>query len=380
MSDSSTLFRRTALQIALLSLPLFGLSANALAADIPQVKITVNDKQCDPMALTVPAGKTQFVVHNASQKGLEWEILKGVMVVEERENVAPGFTQKMTATLEPGEYDMTCGLLSNPKGKLTVTAQDGQSAAKPDAMALVGPIAEYKVYVMQQVGELVTHTKAFTDAVKQGDLATARKLYAPTRVYYESIEPIAELFSDLDASIDSRVDDHEKGVKADDFTGFHRIEYSLFAENTTQGLDALADGLNKDVKDLQARVAGLTFPPEKVVGGAAALLEEVAATKISGEEDRYSHTDLYDFQGNIDGAKKIVDLFRPQIEQQDKAFVAKVDKNFAAVDKILAKYKTKDGGFETYDKVKEADRKALVGPVNTLAEDLSTLRGKLGLN
>lgn len=263
---------------------------------------------------------------------------------------------------------------------LLITLSPLGAFAATAPLDLVGPVSDYKIYVTEQIAELATQTQAFTDAVKKGDLATAKQLYAPTRVHYEAIEPIAELFSDLDASIDSRVDDHEKGVKADDFTGFHRIEYSLFAENTTQGLDALADGLNKDVKDLQARVAGLTFPPEKVVGGAAALLEEVAATKISGEEDRYSHTDLYDFQGNIDGAKKIVDLFRGQIEKQDKAFLAKVDKNFASVDKILAKYQTPDGGFQTYDKVKENDRKALVGPVNTLAEDLSTLRGKLGLN
>lgn len=265
---------------------------------------------------------------------------------------------------------LTLGLLHAPLAAFAATAP----------LELVGPISDYKIYVTEQLDGLTSHTQQFTDAVKKGDLATAKKLYAPTRVYYESIEPIAELFSDLDASIDSRVNDHEKGVKAEDFTGFHRLEYSLFSENSTEGLGELADSLNKDVKDLQARVAGLTFPPEKVVGGAAALLEEVAATKISGEEDRYSHTDLYDFQGNIDGAKKIVDLFRPQIEKQDKAFVAKVDKNFAAVSKILAKYKTPDGGFMTYDKVKEADRKALVGPVNTLAEDLSTLRGKLGLN
>ncbi|CAI8926071.1 iron uptake system protein EfeO [Pseudomonas sp. IT-P176] len=245
---------------------------------------------------------------------------------------------------------------------------------------LVGPISDYKIYVTEQLDELASHTQAFTAAVKRGDLATAQRLYAPTRVYYESIEPIAELFSDLDASIDSRVDDHEQGVKAPDFTGFHRIEYSLFAAHTTEGLATLADGLDKDIKDLQARVAGLTFPPEKVVGGAAALLEEVAATKVSGEEDRYSHTDLYDFQGNIDGAKKIVDLFRGQLTQQDQAFVAKVDKNFASVNSILAKYRTADGGFQTYDKVKDRDRKALIGPVNTLAEDLSTLRGKLGLN
>ncbi|MCY7259438.1 iron uptake system protein EfeO [Pseudomonas protegens] len=265
---------------------------------------------------------------------------------------------------------LTLGLLHAPLSAF--------AAAAP--LELVGPISDYKIYVTEQLDELASHTQEFTDAVKRGDLASARKLYAPTRVYYESIEPIAELFSDLDAAIDSRVDDHEQGVKAEDFTGFHRLEYSLFSENSTEGLGELADGLNKDVKDLQTRVAGLTFPPEKVVGGAAALLEEVAATKISGEEDRYSHTDLYDFQGNIDGAKKIVDLFRGQIAKQDPAFVAKVDKNFATVNKILAKYKTPDGGFMTYDKVKENDRKALIGPVNTLAEDLSTLRGKLGLN
>lgn len=265
---------------------------------------------------------------------------------------------------------LTLGLLHAPLSAF--------AAAAP--LELVGPISDYKIYVTEQLDELASHTQQFTDAVKQGDLASARKLYAPTRVYYESIEPIAELFSDLDAAIDSRVDDHEQGVKAEDFTGFHRLEYSLFSENSTEGLGELADGLNKDVKDLQTRVAGLTFPPEKVVGGAAALLEEVAATKISGEEDRYSHTDLYDFQGNIDGAKKIVDLFRGQIAKQDPAFVAKVDKNFATVNKILAKYKIPDGGFMTYDKVKENDRKALIGPVNTLAEDLSTLRGKLGLN
>jgi len=265
---------------------------------------------------------------------------------------------------------LALGLLHTPLPVLAATAP----------LDLVQPVSDYKIYVTEQLDELASNTQKFTDAVKKGDLATAKKLYAPTRVYYESIEPIAELFSDLDASIDSRVDDHEKGVTAPDFTGFHRIEYSLFAQNSTQGLDKLADGLNSDVKDLQARVAGLTFPPEKVVGGAAALMEEVAATKISGEEDRYSHTDLYDFQGNVDGAKKIFDLFRTQIEQSDKAFAAKVDKNFATVNTILAKYKTADGGFETYDKVKENDRKALVGPVNTLAEDLSTLRGKLGLN
>lgn len=263
---------------------------------------------------------------------------------------------------------------------LLITLSPLAAFAATAPLDLVGPVSDYKIYVTEEIGELVTQTQAFTAAVKKGDLATAKKLYAPTRVHYESIEPIAELFSDLDASIDSREDDHENGVKAEDFTGFHRLEYALFSQNTTKDQGVFADKLLADVKELQSRIAGITFPPEKVVGGAAALMEEVAATKLSGEEDRYSHTDLYDFQGNVDGSKKIVDLFKPQLEQSDKAFVAKVEKNFATVDKILAKYKTKDGGYETYDKVKEQDRKALAGPVNTLAEDLSQMRGKLGLN
>ncbi|MEX6663136.1 iron uptake system protein EfeO [Pseudomonas sp. W2-17] len=258
------------------------------------------------------------------------------------------------------------------------TSMSAFAATAP--LDLVTPVSDYKIYVTENVDTLAADTQKFTDAIKKGDLATAKKLFPTTRLSYESIEPIAELFSDLDASIDSREDDHENGVKADDFTGFHRLEYALFSQNTTKDQGVFADKLLADVKELQSRIAGITFPPEKVVGGAAALMEEVAATKLSGEEDRYSHTDLYDFQGNVDGSKKIVDLFKPQLEQSDKAFVAKVEKNFATVDKILAKYKTKDGGYETYDKVKEQDRKALAGPVNTLAEDLSQMRGKLGLN
>ncbi|CNF20822.1 iron uptake system protein EfeO [Yersinia intermedia] len=374
---SNRFFRRTALHAALLALPV--VASNVHAADIPQIKITVNDKQCEPMALSVPAGKTQFIVHNASQKGLEWEILKGVMVVEERENIAPGFTQKMTANLEPGEYDMTCGLLSNPKGKLTVTAAGDQTAVKPDAMALVGPIAEYKVYVTQEVAQLVTQTNAFTDAINKGDLALARKLYAPTRQHYERIEPIAELFSDLDGSIDAREDDFEQKAADPKFTGFHRLEKILFGDNTTNGADKFADQLYKDTLELQQRISGLTFAPNKVVGGAAGLIEEVAASKISGEEDRYSRTDLWDFQANVDGAQKIVNLLRPLLEKADKPLLQKIDANFKTVDSVLAKYRTKVG-YESYEKLTDADRNAMKGPITALAEDLAQLRGVLGLD
>ncbi|KAB2684626.1 MULTISPECIES: iron uptake system protein EfeO [Brucella/Ochrobactrum group] len=262
---------------------------------------------------------------------------------------------------------------------VALTLSFGAAKAEVSPLDLVQPIADYKVYVQENLDVLVKDTKAFTDAVKAGDLEKAKELYPSTRVSYEKIEPIAELFADLDASIDSRADDHENGEKSEDFTGFHRIEYGLFAQNSTEGLAPVADKLYADVLELQKRVKDLTVPPEKVVGGAAALLEEVAATKISGEEDRYSHTDLWDFKANVDGAQKIVELFKPLLEKENPDLVKKVEANFKTVDDILAKYK-KGEGYESYDKLSEDDRKALAGPVTTLAEDLSTLRGTLGLN
>jgi len=129
---------------------------------------------------------------------------------------------------------------------------------------------------------------------------------------------------------------------------------------------------------LKKEIDALAFPPGKVVGGASELIEEVAGSKISGEEDRYSHTDLSDFQANVEGSKKIVDLFRPLIEAKDKALLEKTDANFKQVEDILAKYKKQDG-FELYDKLSEEDRKALQAPINALAEDLAKLRGILGL-
>lgn len=354
-------------------------SFSVYAADIPQVKVVVTDKQCEPMNLTVDAGKTQFIIQNNSQKALEWEILKGVMVVEERENIAPGFTQKMTANLQPGEYDITCGLLSNPKGKLVVKGASTQTEDASNLLALAGPIAEYKAYVLAETEALVKETAVFTAAIKAGDLAKAKALYAPTRQHYERIEPIAELFSDLDGSIDAREDSFEQKASDPQFTGFHRLEKGLFGENSTAGLDKYAAQLNTDILDLQTRISELAFPPAKVVGGAAGLIEEVAASKISGEEERYSRTDLWDFQANIDGAQKIVNLLRPQLTKEAPELLANVDANFTKVDSILAKYRTKDG-FESYEKLTNSDRNALKGPITVLAEELSKLRGVMGLD
>ena len=359
-------------------------AASAPAGETPRnadgsISVAVNDHACEPMQITVPSGQTVFQIKNDSTRKLEWEILKGVMVVDERENIAPSLSDKMTVTLLPGEYEMTCGLLTNPRGKLVVTDSGFKDTGnEADLEKLAKPLADYKVYVQGEAKELVSKTEAFVAAVKAGDIDKAKSLFASTRVHYERIEPIAELFNELDPAIDAREDDFKDGPKDANFTGFHRIEHALWVEKDVKGVQTVADKLLEDVKKLQTEIDELNFPPTKVVGGAAALIEEVAGSKITGEEDRYSHTDLSDFQANVDGAQKIVDLFRTPIAEKNKALLDKVDANIKQVNEILAKYKTADG-FADYGKLTKADRNALQVPINALAEDLSQLRGTLGL-
>jgi iron uptake system component EfeO len=344
------------------------------------VAVTITDKGCEPNALSVPAGKTTFKIKNQSKRAVEWEILDGVMVVEERENIIPGFVQSLTANLKAGQYQMTCGLLTNPKGVLTVTAAaTSTSAGEPNALDLVGALTEYKVYVTKEVGDLVEQTKRFAEAVKAGKLDEARNLYAPTRQHYERIEPVAELFSDLDKSMDARADDFELKENDPTFVGFHRIEKALFADKSTAGMQPLADRLVRDTQDLQNRLDGLTIPPAKMVGGASDLIEEVASTKISGEEDRYSGTDLSDFQANVDGAQKIFSLLRPLIAKRNSELEARIRTNFSKVDTLLGRYRAQEGQFQNYEKLSGSDRNALKGAITALAEDLSQLRGTLGL-
>lgn len=406
--------KTVALSASLVALCAAGALSAARADDAAPVGVSISDKGCEPASVTVVPGKRVFKIKNDSKRAVEWEILKGVDVVAERENIIPGFTQTLTATLDAGDYQMTCGLLSNPKGVLKVAAADAPApapvaatapapasaagaaadakpaddkAAKAEApkgpplspMDLVGPLAEYKVYVSKQVDAMVSSTKAFTEAVKAGKLDDAKALYAPAHEHYERIEPIAELFNDLDGSMDSREDDFEKKAQDPGFLGFHRIEKGLFGDKSTAGLAPIADKLMADALDLQKRVADLTITPKSMVGGAADLIEEVASKKISGEEDRYSRTDLVDFQANVDGAQKIVALLDPLVQKRDAGLVTRVKGNFAKVDSVLGKYKTAHG-FEPYDKLTAEDRNRLKGPVTALAEDLSTLRGTLGID
>lgn len=265
------------------------------------------------------------------------------------------------------------------------------SAAAAPSPELQKAADDYKAYAVAQADELVGKVKVLTDAVRAGDVEAAQAAFAPSRQPWERIEPIAELVEDTDAKTDSRVDDFS-GVDDPAFTGWHRIEYYIFEKNTTEGAVPFADQLDKDIADLKAAIPGVTVEPINVANGAAELIEEVSQGKLTGEEDRYSKTDLWDFDANLQGSQVAVDKLSAALSAKDPALLGEITAGFSELFDTMRPLRQGDGwvnycieGSEfpsplcpavtVQPPVVDALKSQLAG----LSEKLSTISGVLGL-
>lgn len=232
----------------------------------------------------------------------------------------------------------------------------------------------YKEFALEQMDQFVIETAKFVTAVKVGELEEAKAIYPLARMYFERAEPIAESFGDLDPRIDARLADvQEEGQGEEEWAGYHKIEYGLWVENTTEGYAEIADQLLKDAKELRARVETVEVSPDLMITGAVDLLNEVSTSKISGEEEIYSHTDLYDFKANIEGAEKIFSILRDKMVAKDQQLVEELESKFEAINALLAMYEDGENGYISYEELTKEDTKSLSEAVNQLGEPLSMM-------
>ncbi|WP_010307411.1 iron uptake system protein EfeO [Kurthia senegalensis] len=255
------------------------------------------------------------------------------------------------------------------KKESTKTEQAATSTTKLDK-----EVKAYKEFALEQLDQFTIETEKFVTAIKDGDIEKAKEIYPTARMYFERSEPIAESFGDLDPAIDARLADlKEEGQSMEDWTGYHKLEYALWEKNTTKGYEETADKLLADTKELRARVETVDVTPDMMITGAVDLLNEVSTSKISGEEDIYSHTDLYDFKANIEGAEKIFEILEPSITEKDQALADNLTDKFKKVNDLLDQYKTKDGDYVSYTELTDANTKELSEAVNALGEPLSQM-------
>ncbi|GAA1112278.1 peptidase M75 family protein [Kribbella jejuensis] len=358
-----------------------GLAAlSACAKDEPAAKddgtgpvtVKATDSGCDLSRRDVKSGTSTFSVSNGGSKVTEFYVYAdGDRVMGEVENIGPGLKRDLIVELPTGKYQAVCkpGMVGDGiRGDLTVTG-DAPSQVSADAL-LKQATESYQRYVNSQAVALEQKTTEFVTAVKAGDVAKAKALYPVSRTYWERIEPVAESFGDLDPKIDARVNDVEAGTE---WTGYHRIEQALWVSNSTKGMEKYADQLLTDVKTVVAKAKVVKLTPLQLANGAKELLDEVATGKVTGEEDRYSHTDLWDFEANVEGSQAAIQALRPALQTRDAALVTTLDAQFKAVFTALDKYRVGDG-FKPYTAT-EAEKKALGSAVDGLAEPVSQVAG-----
>ena len=369
--------------IRILSLVAVGLVGGSLAAcggksdgatptAAGPIKVKATDTACEVSASTIPAGTHVFAISNSGAKVTEFYVYAaGDRVMGEVENITPGLSRELRVELTAGAYQTACkpGMVGvGIRAALTVS---GSSAALTEDAALRQASENYTRYITSQSEALAQKTTDFANAVKARDIAKAKRLYPIARTYYERIEPVAEIFGDLDPKIDGREDDATAQLP---FTGFHKLEKDLWFTGDVGGDAAVADQLVTDVKEVVTKAKAEKLSPLQLANGAKELLDEVANSKITGEEDRYSHTDLWDFAANVDGSQAAVGALRPALEQRDPALVEQIDTAFASVDAELAKYRDGDG-WKPQNQLSQAELKGLSDVINALAEPISKIAG-----
>ncbi|MGY1746292.1 iron uptake system protein EfeO [Blastococcus sp. SYSU D00695] len=305
------------------------------------IAVAATDDACDVDATELPAGTHEFQVTNSGSQVTEFYVYAdGDRVMGEVENIAPGVARSLLVELPAGDYQTACkpGMVGDGiRSDLTITGE-AQQLSENETLAQAG--RDYQRYVQSQTAALLEQTTAFVDAVKAGDIEGAKALYPVARTYWERIEPVAESFGDLDPVIDGREGDQEEGQ---DFTGYHRIEQALWVAGDVSDMGPYADQLLANVQEIVDRANEVTLEPLQLANGAKALLDEIATGKITGEEERYSHTDLWDFAANLEGSEAAVQALRPFLAEADADLVAEIDERFAATEAELEQYRSGDG-------------------------------------
>ncbi|MFB0630710.1 iron uptake system protein EfeO [Streptomyces sp. AB3(2024)] len=338
------------------------------------IKVNATDSACEVSKTEFPAGKVSIEVENKGSKVTELYVLfPDDRIVAERENIGPGTKATITAEIKAGDYEFACKPGMKGDGIRTKVKATGKSGGDKRSPELDAAVASYRKYVVEQAEASLPTTKTFVDAVKAGDVEAAKKAYAPSRLGWERTEPVAESFGDIDPKVDVREDGLEAGQT---WTGWHRLEKALWADNKIGDDEKkLADTLMTDVTEWHKKIGTAEITPTSMANGAKELLDEVATGKVTGEEERYSHTDLIDFKGNVEGAEKAYELLKPTAQKNDAELVKQLDAQFAALNTLLDKYRADKNAYEftSYDKVGDAERKELSDGVNSLAEPLSKL-------
>jgi len=235
---------------------------------------------------------------------------------------------------------------------------------------LTEEVEQFRAFAIEQMEPFVADLELLVRYVKEGKLEEAQKLYPLVHMYYERLQPMKASFAELDATIDSSI---EEG-KENEATGFAKLEYGLFNEKTTTGYEVVVEELFTNVQQLSMEVESVHLDGQQLVNDAVSMLDGVATTQLTDEETSYAFAHIYDVKANTEAVEEIVKIFMSRADTQK---AANVTEKLAVLNDTIAYYEVGKEDYVNYSYFTSKQKEELIAAVSDVRDALKEMNSSL---
>jgi len=257
-------------------------------------------------------------------------------------------------------------------------APRGRAAADRDRPELARAVGRGIDYFKRRTEQQAPLCRALLSAIESRDLAAARRAYVASRPPYEEIEVHASAFEQVDRDIDARPYVFDDGELDPEFRGFHKIEALLYAYEDLDAALPYARRLVQSIEDLASRLTDRwRFSASLHFEGMIALATEVAAKKISSEEETWSDQSLVIFRHNWIGVYSQFEPFAAVLGEEHEVSRRVKEAYERAMATVEPHFAPGRVGATPYSRIRIRERREMADASNRLREALLVARDAL---
>ncbi len=238
------------------------------------------------------------------------------------------------------------------------------------------PTAQYRRHVRKTLGTMLVSVAAVRAAAANGDVAGAKKAWLAADRQYESIGAAYGAFGDLDAAINGTPGGLPGGVRSEQWTGLHRIEYALWSQHDAASAASASAKLAANVSKLRRTVGAMEIDPLEYSLRAHEVLEDSLHLQLSGVASPWSGSALNALDGNERGTRVVLASLAPMLRQRSPQVYQQADLALNKLHRELGKL-SHDGRMPAWDTLSQIDRERVNGLTAGAAEQLAFVPGAI---
>lgn len=292
---------------------------NAAEAPAKPAAVSVSTSDCGSTWHPTSAGHQQLTLHNTDLRSGEILLTdaRTGAVFADVDPLASGASAELAVDLGPGRYTLRCvmedaDVITGAPVTLTGSADRVSPSVLPVSQNdLIAPTKRYEAYVLGRLPRLRALTSTLAKDIDNGDNKAARADWLPAHLAYESLGAAYGAFGEDDARINGLASGLPHGTADAGFTGFHRLEYGLWHDQSASALRAPASALLAAVDSLTERFATAQLAPSEVSLRAHEIIENSVQFELTGQTDYGSGSNLATVAANLAGTSTVLALLRP---------------------------------------------------------------------